>query len=189
MKITKSNNTKKNIFIAFGVALLISGMGILGAYYFKKGVFTPRLDGGINLSEPSDSQLKAGTETKKQTVASDKSRAQVGSDQPPMPTPQPGSSKSNVEVTITAANQNNTTLQIRTLISAVVNSGSCILTFANNSGKNLTYTASIQPLSTTSTCKGFDIPTSDLSPGSWSITVAYNNDTLTGSASKNITIK
>lgn len=189
MKILPQKMSRKKVFTTCA-AIAVVFLGVTAfAYHYQTWPFhTDNNPSTINLTPATSDQKKAGEATKQNSLESSKQNLS-GSDQPPAPTPQPGSSKSSVEVTITAANQNNATLQIRTLISAVVNDGSCTLTLANNSGKNLTYTASVQPLSTTSTCKGFDIPTSDLSPGSWSMTVVYNNDTLTGSASKTITIK
>lgn len=75
-----------------------------------------------------------------------------------------------VAANITAANQNDTALQIRTLIETVTSEGECNLTLSNNN-RTVMRTADIQPLANSSTCKGFDIPTSELQPGVWDVTI------------------
>jgi hypothetical protein len=56
-------------------------------------------------------------------------------------------------------------------------------------GLSHTAAAGVQALSSTTTCKGFDIPLDQLAPGAWIITIDFSNDSLIASTSKEITIK
>jgi hypothetical protein len=139
---------------------------------------------------PTDEQLSAGDDiadrTKTQSDGGSDPNA-VGSDRPPAPTPAPDGGKSIVKVTIASVNQNDGVLQIRTLISAVASTGSCTLTLVNE-GVTITRTAQIQALPSSATCKGFDIALSELSVGPWQATLVYENDELTGTATKEIKV-
>lgn len=102
----------------------------------------------------------------------------------PTPSPVPGSSKKNVQLTITVANQNGSTLQVRILIGTVENTGQCTLILTKSGQQTITKTAGIQALASTSTCQGFDIPTSELSVGTWQLSVSYDSTSLTGTSDK-----
>lgn len=71
---------------------------------------------------------------------------------------------------ITAANQNGNILQIRTLIETIAASGTCGLILTKDSVQ-ISRSADVTPLANSSTCKGFDIPTTELSPGKWNLTI------------------
>jgi hypothetical protein len=62
------------------------------------------------------------------------------------------------------------------------------LTLSKN-GQTVTKTAAVQALASESTCQGFDIPTSELSPGTWSLTLHFENSQYQGDAQRNITIQ
>ena len=188
---TQKTSQKKLIFItATAIIILLLGAAAL-TYHFQTWPFhTSSKPTNINLEPATHDQIKAGETTKKTSVESSAGKQNTsGSDQPPVPTQEPGNAKSQVEMTITATNQNNATLQIRTLISTVVSDGTCTLLLSGPAGQSITLTSSVQPLSSTSTCKGFDVSTSDLSPGTWNVNIQYTDSSLTGSVSKTITIK
>jgi cytoskeletal protein RodZ len=191
MKIANTNNHRRKrvaLISAIIVVLFLLCGGAL-AYFRHIGPFEKKDTGSTtNLNPPTEEQKKAGLEIKDSSDSSSTPK-QGGVDQPPAPTPQPGTSKREVDMTITAANQNGSTLQIRTLISALVNTGTCTLTLTSPSGSLVTKSSGVQPQSNTSTCKGFDVSTTELSSGDWKATVIYDSDTLTGSASTTVSIK
>lgn len=83
------------------------------------------------------------------------------------------------DLIISAAAQNEGIVQIRALIGSVVGTGTCALTLS--SGTNtVTRSVGIQALPSSSTCQGFDIPVSELTPGVWDIliTASYNSQTV-----------
>ncbi|MFY9228214.1 MAG: hypothetical protein WAO28_02710 [Candidatus Microsaccharimonas sp.] len=195
MKLQSKKQPKKLSKLPF--LLTLAGLVLLGVlsltyvYVFNGSIFgwnnrnTPTNEMPLtNLETPTDEQIQAGDDIKKGNL----DNPDGSSGAPTTPTPQPGSAKQSVEVIITATNQNNGILQVRTQISRVVNTGQCTVTLTK-SGNTVTKTADTQALASTSTCKGFDIPVSELSAGSWNMTLTYESDTLLGTNSKVITIQ
>lgn len=113
---------------------------------------------------------------------------QAGSD--PLPEPQPieGSDKRSIGAEITSINQDSTELHIRTILQTVTNSGACTITMTHTDGKVFSQSVDVQALSSSTTCKGFDIQLSELGAGSWTTLLEFSNDSLTASTSKNITV-
>lgn len=187
----KTRSIKKPLLIG---ALVIATLLLLGLGYFYglKGTVlgwsplpkqTP--SSGIDYNKPTPEQVKSGGEIKKNSVTKDD--ATSGSDQPSAPVPQ-ASGKSVVDVSITAAAQFQSVLQVRALISAIDTSGTCKLTLTK-SNQTVTKAAGTQNGPNTSTCQGFDIPVSELSPGNWQLTIHYESPTLQGTASKVVEVK
>jgi hypothetical protein len=189
MKITQSNNIKRNAIISIAAILLLGLLGTATAYYYRAGPFTPKMDNSVNLNKPSEEELKSGSDIKQQTVTSDENKSQIGSDPTPEPQPIENSNKKSIHAEISAANQDESFLYVRTLIQTVASSGTCELILTGPQNKTYTAIAAIQPLPSSSTCKGFDIPLSSLTPGAWTIKINFNNDELTASANKEVTIK
>lgn len=77
---------------------------------------------------------------------------------------------------------------IRTSLSTVTNSGRCYLTMKRTGGGTYTAQAGVQALPSSSTCKGFDVPMSSLRSGTWTITIKYQNGSVTSTAAKEIVI-
>jgi len=185
---TNKKRFPKKLIITAGVVILLIAGALTYVYAFNGNLFgwtAPRTtttgNTSIDYGPPTSEQKKSGTQTKSGSTNS--------SDTPPAPTPITGSTKKTVQVTITAANQNGSTLQIRTLIGAVEDTGTCALTLTRTGQTTVTKTAGTQALASTSTCKGFDVPTSELSTGAWQVLITYDSSTLTGSATKVITLQ
>lgn len=189
MKIIQPKNPKKIVLLAL-IALILVGILTSYAFYFKVGPFSSNNNDSINLDKPTNEQVKAGDQTKKQTIDQvNEKDNNVGSDPALEPEAIEGSDKKTVNMEITAANQNNSILQIRTLIQAIVSTGECTLSMKGPHGATYAAKAEVQALASSSTCKGFDIPLEQLATGVWIITVDFNNPELTTSAIKEIEIK
>jgi hypothetical protein len=184
MKITSKNRSKKPIIIA-SVVIALSLLSALAYVYAFNGDILGWNSGKENQSAPTSNQSDKPTN---EQVEAGEGTKPGGSDSTPAPTPQPGSNKNSINMSFTAANQNGSILQLRVLISSVVNTGECTLTMTKD-GVTVSRTASVQALASSSTCKGFDIPVSDLSTGTWQAVINYENDTLTGTTSKAIAIQ
>ncbi len=185
MKYVTKKTFPKKIIIASAVIILLVAGALTYVYAFNGNLFgwkasnnVPSGNNKIDYGPATSEQQKAGTNTKTSSA-----------DTPPAPTPIPSSTKKNVQVTITAANQNGSILQIRALIGAVENTGTCTLVLTRAGQSSVTKTAGTQALSSTSTCQGFDVPTSELSTGTWQALITYDSHTLTGSATKSITVQ
>ncbi len=184
MKYSAKKLFPRKLIIATSLSLVLIIGALTYVYAFHGNLFgwttnkASSNDGAINYEPATPEQQQAGTTVKTGS-----------SDTPAAPTTSPGSTLKNVQVTITAANQNGSTLQIRALIGAVENTGTCTLVLSRSGQSSVIKTAGIQALSSTSTCQGFDIQTSELSPGTWGALITYSSSTLTGSATKSITIQ
>lgn len=199
MQIKQKNNSRfsgrKKILLA-SLAVVLIGLGGAATYIYA-------FDGdllGWNASRQSDKstatedQKKEGERIKQESVADtgknqDQKSQAGGSEQPSDPTPIPGSTKKSVDVIITAAAQNGTTLQIRSLISAVTNSGTCTLALSKTGAADVVVQANIVASSNSSNCQGFDVPVAQLSTGSWKALITFSNNELTGSVSKTVDVK
>jgi hypothetical protein len=193
MHITSKNSNRKPIIASSVAIVLLLISAFLYVYGLNGNLFgwNNHQDESINYNQPTDEQKEAGKNAKQ--ITTDNSNSSIkqnsgGSDQPSAPQEQPDGTKSTVDITVTSSVQNNDTFQIRTLIGVVDNTGTCTLNLSKST-TTISKTSGVQALSSTSTCKGFDIPVAELSAGEWIATINYDNASLTGSTKKNITIK
>lgn len=198
MKINASKSmSSKKILLVTGsalVILLVAG-SLVYIYKFNGNIFgwkaTNTPSQSINLDTPTKEQTDAGNNAKTATGDNSSSTAtkagSTGSDQPNTPTAEAGK-KADIALSITAANQNGSILQIRSLIGVVVNDGTCTLTLTKSGENNIVKTSGTQALASSSTCKGFDISTTGVASGDWLATLTYEDTNYTGSTTKTITI-
>ncbi len=201
MRIEQKNTSKTRRLrkaLLFAVIIIILAVAGLATYVYAfngsiLGWSAKKSDDSSTKSdEPTEDQKKAGEKIKESTIKGGETEGKPtteGSDQPQTPTPIEGSNKKNVEVIITAAAQNGSTLQIRTLISAVTGSGTCTLSLSRSSTPELIVQSAVIPSSSSSSCQGFDVPVSQLASGTWKATITFNNDELTGSTSRTVDVK
>jgi len=174
MKIQKrSNNRKKIILIAVAAILII---GAIGAYVAYSLLSQPD-DSSVNYDKATNEQKEAGSSTKANNVnTSDESKFSSGSDQAEAPVPQ-DNGKGKISATMTAANQNGSVVQIRFDLGGVTSSGTCTMKLTKGA-TSVTKSAGVQAMAGSTTCKGFDVPTSELSTGTWQVSLHFENDEL-----------
>lgn len=185
---TKPKDLRRTLFLIILAVLLVAGGYAAYAHHYLLWPFQPK--SSINTEAPTAPQKSAGNQIKSQNATTDQSttnKTGTGSDPSPAPTPSTTGGKATAGMQIISANVNNGTLSVRALLQYVTSQGTCTLTMTNNAGQTYTATASIQPGPSTSTC-GFNVPTSKLSSGKWSIAVTYDGTTVTGAASKEVTL-
>lgn len=192
MNLHKTDKNKRHIIIVsiIIIVLLVASLGLY-LFVFKGRIFgwSPVVSSAIpstNYDKPTDEQVSTGNDIKKQSSDTTDPN-NVGSDRPATPVVESGQTKATVPVTISAANQNDGVLQVRTLISAITSSGTCTLTLTKNS-TTVTKTSEVQSLPSSATCKGFDIPVSEISAGEWQLKVVFENDTIKGENTKTVTV-
>ena len=181
MKIEK-NKRKKWIIPVIVLAILLAGASA-GAFYYMNRT-QPVTDTSndvpenarnkVNLNSPTDEQQKAGSDIKKESLENENKSE--------------NSPTQNIPIIISAANQNGNTLQIRSLIQSVLGSGTCTIELSRNDQK-ISKTSGVQAMSSSSTCQGFDIPVSELSPGTWTIHLTISSEGGAGSASRTVEIQ
>lgn len=166
--------------------LLVALLGLLliaGGIAFATGVFPPKEHDTIDYGEATQEEKAAGDTKKNETIEQNNVSKDDNSTSEPS-----GSTNNAVSMRITAMNQSTGTLSIRTIIDTVTSSGTCTLSMKSSSGATHSATASVQALPSSSTCSGFDVPVSELSPGSWTIEIIYKNGNTSGSANETVTI-
>jgi len=75
---------------------------------------------------------------------------------------------------ITYKRQEYDLLKIGVNIDTITSSGECTLRLDNNKD-HLEYSVEIQPLASSSTCKGFEVPIIELSTGTWEISITIES--------------
>lgn len=190
MKIKNATSAKKYILSALAVALLI-GCGV-GAFFIYNENRVESSTTSVNLDEPTDDQKKAGEQSKSSTIDSDTSNSNTdtSSESSKNNTSSSQDTQSDSTTTgmqITANTQNDGIYQLRVLINTVVSNSTCTLILTKDNHM-VTKTAKAQALAQSSTCEGFNIPTSELEPGTWQITVKLEGD-ATGSTTGSIVIR
>lgn len=178
--------TKKHTLFSKKAALITSVVIVLAAGAAAAAFFVASPNNS-NKENSSSDQTQSTSTTPSASTPTPESKIGGSSEQPPAPTPQP-SGKSKVTAAITAANQNGSTVQIRSIIYSVTSSGTCTLTLTKGSSI-VTKTAPVQAISSSSTCQGFDIPSSELSAGQWQIVLHFENDSLTGDATGSVSVE
>lgn len=190
MKIHKSTKFNKALIVGTVVVLALIAV-VVFAYFNKLGPFASKVStesSDINFGPATDDEIKAGQDTKQQTVDQDEAKANSGSDPSPAPTPDPAGGKSTVSMSITKSDSSNGTLIIRTSIQTVSSAGTCTLSMTGPNGKTYTASSKVQALPSSSTCQGFDLPLSSLSSGSWKIVINFENDTVKASVTETKTL-
>lgn len=190
--ITPKKSTKKYYLIVAAAVLLLVAGAFTYVYALNGSIFgwkkPPVNDSSINYSPPTEEQKQAGENTKDASLNSpEEQKPNNTAETPTPPTPAQGS-KSIIGLTITAANQNPPSFQIRTEIGTVTSEGTCTITLTKGS-KTITKTADVQALPRISTCKGFDIPLTELSSGQWNVALHFENSTLTADTTKQMTVQ
>lgn len=186
MKITpQSSNKRRNIILAVILAVVIAGVGI-GVYAIQqqssKSSSTDTntsdetkssTDETVNYNPPTDEEIQAGNDTKEQNVN---------------PSTSPGSDPEATSSLAVTANNSGTDIQVRTTIAASVQDGSCSVTLTKGSSTVTKPNVGIQALSGYSTCKGWNIPVSELSSGTWNVKVIATYQSKTAIGTTGVTI-
>lgn len=123
--------------------------------------------------EPATNDQQAGGQSIKDTVLDE----------------QPTSTGDDYASSITVTNQSSGILYIRTKIEAVTSSGSCTLKMNGPSNKTYSATSQVQALTSYSTCQGFNVPISNLTPGIWNISISYSEGSHSATMQKDINIQ
>ena len=196
MKIQKKQNKKNKVLILIAIILLsITGYGLI-SYKFK---FWPFIQNQFNTA--TEEQKTAGQDIKKRSLndasnksekesSGQKSKTLQGSDPSPEPTPSSNGKKPTVGVSITTTtvDKDSNTLYIRSLIQTISSNGRCTLSMHNTSGQTYSNSVELQAGPSTSSCKGFNVPLPQLSPGKWTINIHYEDNNVTGDTEGEITI-
>lgn len=181
MKINQQKPRKKQLILGLGTTVLLIGAVAAGVLYHN-GAFSndqthptqTKGSNSINYDKPTSDQTKAGAQIKQQNADKNYSSGSQSSGS------SSSSSASGLKVQITAATVTGGTAYIRSNIEGVYQGGTCTLTLTKGA-QTVTKTATVQALPQSSTCEGFNIPTSQLGTGTWNIELSVTIGSQTGS--------
>lgn len=190
MKINKSSGRNKKKTAIFIALCLIVGASTWFLYFSRQ---TPTLQNtneqsrgsnSVDYGDATDEQKKAGDEIKKQSIDADSDQTSSDSNKNNSQT----TTKKNVQVSITSLDtQSSTTAAIRAEIETVVNSGTCTLVLSKEGSPTITKTSNVQASANISGCGAFNI--SGIAKGTWSASVSFDNDTMSGLTTQKVTIQ
>lgn len=184
MRLKQTKKHKKIIIAGFAIAMLVFGGYSVFAVTQNIWPFSAEKAENVDHNPPSDEQRQAGEEASRRA----KEEPEPTSDlDPKQNDSSEGGDASDIAISITSAEQQEGQLQIRTLIHSI-QSGSCALTLSSG-GQTITRSADTHNMASSSTCMGFDIPLSTLTSGEWNITVEYQGQDASGSATQTIRIE
>lgn len=184
MKINSKKSKNKTLVIglsSLGVVLALSAASFAYVYLFDGDLFgwkrseTQQVE--VNYDPPTTEQVQAGQATKEEALGQDGKPKETDTANPATAT-----------ITVTAAFQNGSVFQIRSLITPLTGSGTCTLTLTKGSS-TLTKNADIQAQASSSTCRGFDIPVSELSAGEWNVVLTFEGKDSRGSTETKIEVE
>ena len=187
MKSIQKHTSRKKLLLVVAIVLLLGAAGVGG--YFVMANNSPQKDSSkttesnnqTSLDPATTEQIEAGNSAKENTIKNDGKPNSGDSLDPP-------EAGATIGVSITAANQNSSVVNIRALINELINSGTCTLKLTKGSA-NVLKSVSVQALSSAATCQGFDVPTSELPAGNWHLTLTVTSGDRTGTAEHDISIQ
>tara|TARA_B100000678_G_scaffold69367_1_gene56875 strand:+ start:652 stop:1245 length:594 start_codon:yes stop_codon:yes gene_type:complete len=193
---TKKVNKRKKVILLISIVFAVVVIAAFLAYAWKTqlGIFGYYPFGraeneSINYDEPSQEELDAGETIKSDTVNNPPSTKPDNQQSSSDDDTDNSNTNNTVTMTISSAQQFESVVRIRTNIEELSSSGMCTLSMASSTGATYSQSSGVQPLTSYSTCKGFDINIGDLSPGTWDILINYSNGSVKGQASTEITIE
>lgn len=174
MKIQKSSlANKKKYVVTLLVVILLCAIGY-SAYAKINNMwpFVPRDSESANSDNAplqSDNTTSSGSQdTPNDNTPTHRPSSKTPVSNEPTDTPTPSGE---LRANITRVNQTETTLEIGTLIEEVTSSGTCTISLSRGEEAISPQTVGIQPMASSSTCKGFSITKNGLSSGTWNIVI------------------
>lgn len=175
----KQNKSSKKVIITLVLLLLVIGTSV-GAYIILNQ----------NDSNSAQEDKKNGTEKDKNSNSNKNKNDEYNSNNNPVEHESekeitPGYEGENPNLNDSLTGSINYTgvagnnLIIRTTINQTISSGSCEISLTNGS-TTVTRTSGIIPNPSSSSCEGFDIPTSELGSGNWEITIKITSNDKSG---------
>ena len=178
IKNTNRNTTKKRLIIIAAALVLLLGAGGVSAYFITQEQQKNTRETSEN-SSPSETPAldTPATEDEIQTGNTAKDNTVNGTDTP----------ASDMSITVTASNTGSM-IRIMTEINKITSQGSCSVSLTQGDKTIKKESVAIQPLSSYSTCNGWDIANSELSSGKWTVTVTATSGSQSASATTEVSL-
>lgn len=169
-----SSPSLRRILAGLGVVLLVAGVlalldarSVIDLPFFKdKKAVSPT--NGVNYGPPTEEE-KAETEQFKDSLGGTA----------PTTTPTPAGQKNPVTTVLTSWGPKGQSIEARGSVSVVESGGTCTLT-ATKGSQSASQSIAATPNAQNVSCGLITIPSSSLTPGSWSITLSYSSTASEG---------
>lgn len=176
MRMNKNKHHTKLILIILIIVALLVGGGVFAWFsplvpFFGNKPQQDTSGGIINYDSPTTEQQKAGNQAKQDFINRTNAN-QGGTDKGD----DGSSSGSSVNITISHSGTAGDVYQLRTIISAIDDNGTCLLTLSSSGKDNITQSVPTQSLGSYSVCAGFDIPTSQMGSSEWNAEIVYKGE-------------
>lgn len=190
MRVQKKSSKKRLIIILSIVGVLLIGGGLYA--YIAQPFSSDKTDD----TSTKNNDKRTDTDDDSDATANSKNSSDEASTSQPRETekdiqPDYEGSNPNTSASLTGAinykSVSGGNLVIRTTINQLLTSGTCTLTLTNGS-KTVTRSANIAQNPSSSTCQGFDVPTSELGSGTWSISIAIASGDKTGTLTDSVSL-
>ena len=159
----KSNRLK--LLLISVVALLLIGSAT--AFAFRDSIFPSKTaDKTTESSSPTATGTNQEPATEDQQAAGDQAKEDFIKNND-------NTSPSSATITISSVSTNADNLAIRTMITAVDDSGTCTLTMTTNGKETISQTTGTQSLGSYSVCKGFNVDKSLIGSATWKAKIMY----------------
>lgn len=181
MQITQKKSRKK---IIIPIVLLLAALIVGGVFWYQS-------TRPIGQNSNNQSKTDSDTSTPDPSKLDNSNDEQESTDQQKQDTvkndQQEPTSSNDLTVTLTASGRNGDVYQLRYLIQQTLSDGICDLTLTQGA-TTVRKTASIQSLSSSSTCQGFDISTNELGSGTWQASLKVTSGSKSGTTSSEISL-
>lgn len=189
MNIKKARQNNKTISI-----LVVLVIFCIGAYWYAHNQSNmpwnqPNNKNKIDYSPTTNEQKQAGDQIKRQNVDSNENtESPIPSIKPSSSTEPTNAQKTPVSVVITSSDiQTGQRLTINAYINKAVGDGTCTLKLTKQGSQQVIQYAHVQAQASISACEGFTVD--NIENGTWIAKVSFENDTYSGIATKEITLK
>lgn len=182
MIISENKKSKKVILAIISVFIIIA---LAFAYYFymtKTKEAKPNQTNDtkninkVDYSPPTNEQIESGSSIKKNSLDNTAST-------------ESNNAASTADITITVAQKSSDGkyFQVRSFANKVDSTAKCTLSLTKDN-QTISKSVDVQTAASVSSCKGYDIDISDLSAGTWQMTIKYEGSLINGSTTKSIEI-
>lgn len=181
MIISKHEKYKKLLLAVISVLTIIALAFVYYLYTTKTKVIEENQTNNtqnvnkVDYSPPTTEQVENGTSIKKDSLDN---ITNTDSDI---------TNSANITITVAQKSSDGEYFQIRSFANKVDNTAKCTLSLTKGS-QTISKNVDVQTSASVSSCKGFDINISELSAGTWQMTVKYEGNSINGSITKSIEI-
>lgn len=183
MKINRSRRSKKPLLITIIALVLALGIGGL-AWAATQNNQHDKKDDSSTKNEDKSTNSKDATKDESSADQSNDDETKItpqNTDQTPTPTPAPGQTRAQVGI-VSTVNVSGGVVYIRGGLNAQSASGTCYAQLTGPQGSVIRKDTSLLQNASTTDCKTIQIPTSQLTKGTWSYTLNFESDQLEGAS-------